>query len=61
MANNAGEIPAGSRFRVDTVVNNHPDLTQFPEGRLVTVSVCWLDIANDVRQVQLRRYVVPEA
>jgi hypothetical protein len=54
-------VPAGSRFRVDTVVQAHPDPGLFPDGRLVTVSVCWFDLSNQVRQVQSRRYVVPEA
>ena len=66
---NGSPIPATSnfdpanpvRFRVDTVVQDHPDPALFPEGRLVTVSVCWIDPANQVRQVQSRRYVVPEA
>ena len=48
-----------SRYRVDTSIEGHPDTTLFPEGRLVTVSVCWLDPANQIRQVQARRYVVP--
>ena len=62
MANGAF-VPQGtadnSRYRVDTSIEGHPDTTLFPEGRLVTVSVCWLDPANQIRQVQARRYVVP--
>lgn len=50
-----------ARFRVDTVVQAHPDPALFPEARLVTVSVCWTDPSNQVRQIQSRRYVVPEA
>ena len=57
---NGNEVPDGTRFRVDTAVEAHPDIGQFPEGRIVTVSVCWEDIAADIRQVQVRRYVVPE-
>ena len=53
--------PVGTRFRVDTVVQNHPDITQLAGARLMTVSVCWRDIANNVRQVQSRRLLVPGA
>ena len=62
MANGAF-VPQGtaqdSRYRVDTAVETHPDTALFPDGRLVTVSVCWVDPASQVRQVQARRYVIP--
>ena len=55
------DVTAPARFRVDTVVETHPDPGLYPEARMVTVSVCWTDAGNQVRQIQSRRYVVPEA
>lgn len=51
----------GSRYRVDTVVDSHPDVSRQPDARLVTVSVCWLDSAGFVHQVQTQRLMVPGA
>ncbi len=51
----------GQRFRVDTVVGAHPDISRQPDARLVTVSVCWLDSAGFVHQVQTQRLMVPGA
>lgn len=55
--------PAASttgQFRVDTVVENHPDPRQQAGARVVYVSVCWTSLAGQVEQVQLQRMVVPE-
>jgi hypothetical protein len=47
-----------ARYRVDTVVANHPDANE-PGAMLVTVSVCWQDVSGKVQQVQARRVLVP--
>jgi prepilin-type N-terminal cleavage/methylation domain-containing protein len=49
----------GSRYRVDLVVDAHPDPQNQPDARVITVSVCWLEGPRFVRQVQARRFVVP--
>jgi len=49
----------GVRFRVDTVVADHPDPARQPRARLLTVSVCWQDKHGTVRQVQTQRLLVP--
>lgn len=46
-------------FRVDTVVQDHPDGNNQPDAKLITVSVCWMDNTGVVREVQERRLVVP--
>ena len=49
---------ATGKYRVDTVVEAHPDVGRQAEARLVTVSVCWTD-DTDVHQVQLNRLFIP--
>lgn len=49
--------PEAPRYRVDMVVEAHPDPIRQPEGRLVTVSVCWEDYAG-VQELQMRRLIV---
>lgn len=56
-----GAAPAGARFRVDTVVGDHPDNARQPDARLLTVSVCWTDGAGIVHEVQATRLLVPGA
>lgn len=57
LANNT-EQPAGTRYRVDASIDPHPDAVQ-PGAQIVTVSVCWMDLAQVVRQVQVKRVLVP--
>jgi prepilin-type N-terminal cleavage/methylation domain-containing protein len=50
----AAEAP---RYRVDMVVEPHPDPIRQPDGRLITVSVCWQDFAG-IQELQMRRFIV---
>lgn len=50
---------ASGRYRVDTIVEEHPDALRQPDARLVTVNVCWLDRTGRVHEVQARRTIVP--
>ena len=52
-------IPAGSRFRVDTQVQDHAGTQQNAGARVLTISVCWEDLDSQVRQVQNARLLVP--
>ena len=47
------------RYRVDTVVVDHPDSARQPNARVVTVSVCWSDAVGKVHEIQARRTFVP--
>lgn len=49
------------KFRIDTTVEGHPDPTQFPEARILTVSVCFLDTQEQIREVRAERMLVPES
>lgn len=49
--------PEAAKFRIDMVVDAHPDPIRQPEGRLVTVSVCWEDYAG-IQEFRMRRLVV---
>jgi hypothetical protein len=50
----AAEAP---RYRVDMVVEPHPDPIRQPDGRLLTVSVCWQDYGG-IQELQMRRFIV---
>ena len=58
-ANPAITDPSG-KYRVDTVVKDHPDLGRQGGAKLVTVSVCWRDRKQLVHQAQLERLFVPD-
>lgn len=49
--------PEAPKYRVDMVVEAHPDPLRQPEGRLVTVSVCWQDYGG-IQELRMRRFVV---
>jgi type II secretory pathway pseudopilin PulG len=51
---------APRKFRIDTVVQPHTDPVRYRDASIVTVSVCWTDVANQVQEVRLERMVVPE-
>lgn len=61
----SAETPTGGtanlRYRVDTIVEAHPDATRLPSARIVTISVCWQDNGQVVREFQAQRIVVPGA
>jgi prepilin-type N-terminal cleavage/methylation domain-containing protein len=42
-------------YRIDTVVQPHPDVTRESNAQVVTVSVCWTDQSGQVQQAQGRR------
>jgi prepilin-type N-terminal cleavage/methylation domain-containing protein len=44
-------------YRIDTIIEAHPDPTREPNARLITVSVCWTDERGNVQQVQERRLI----
>lgn len=47
------------KYRVDTVVEPHPDGGRQLGARVVTVSVCWQDPDGSVHEAQLDRLFVP--
>lgn len=51
-------VPNG-KYRVDTVIEPHPDGARQPGARVVTVSVCWQDPDRTVHEAQLDRLFVP--
>jgi hypothetical protein len=44
---------------MDTVIGQHPDALNHPNALVVTVSVCWTDDLQIVRQVSTSRVLVP--
>jgi prepilin-type N-terminal cleavage/methylation domain-containing protein len=46
--------PLGA-YRIDTIVQPHPDVTREANAQLITVSVCWTDAKGLVQQAQARR------
>lgn len=54
-----GTVALG-KFRIDTTVENHPDPTQHPEARILTVSVCFRDAYEQIREVHAERMLVPD-
>lgn len=55
-----GATPLG-KFRIDTTVEAHPDPTQHPEARILTVAVCFMDAYQLVREVRAERMLVPDS
>lgn len=53
-------VTAEAKYRIDTIVQNHPDGARFPDTRLITVSVCWTDASRAVQQTQAQRAVVDQ-
>jgi prepilin-type N-terminal cleavage/methylation domain-containing protein len=53
--------PAMSPFayRADTVIVPHPDAIGFPNALVATVSVCWTDELQIVRQISTTRVIIP--
>jgi type II secretory pathway pseudopilin PulG len=51
----------GTKYRLDAVVEDHPDAAREADARLVTVSVCWADETGRVHEIRLRRMLVPGA
>jgi prepilin-type N-terminal cleavage/methylation domain-containing protein len=49
-----------NKFRVDTVINEHPDKDRQRNARIATVSSCWTDVHGVVHEAQLERLFVPE-
>lgn len=47
-------------YRVDTVVQPHPDPDQQAGAFLLSVDVCWTDQDGRVHEVQAQRLLVPE-
>lgn len=55
-----GVAPANSgEYRMDTVIGAHPDAVNHIGSLLVTVSVCWSDVAGNVHEFQTSRLLVP--
>jgi prepilin-type N-terminal cleavage/methylation domain-containing protein len=50
---------AGQKFRIDASVVPHPDAARQPDGRLLTVNVCWRGADGRVHELQARRVLVP--
>ena len=48
------------KFRIDTTVENHPDPAQHPEARILTVSVCFRDAYEQIREIRAERMLLPE-
>lgn len=51
----------GEGYRVDTVIEAHPSATDFPNAVLITTSVCWMDRAGEVHELQTQRVLSPGA
>lgn len=47
-------------FRVDTVLEPHPDPAQQQGAQVLSVFVCWTDLNGQVHEVQAQRLLVPE-
>ena len=48
------------KFRIDTTVEAHPDPGQHPDARILTVSVCFRDAYEQIREVRAERMLVPD-
>lgn len=53
-------LAATGEYRVDTVVEPHPDPNQQVGAITVSVNVCWVNGDGEVQEVQAQRLLVPE-
>lgn len=51
----------GEGYRVDTVIEVHPSVADFPNAVLITTSVCWMDRTGGVHELQTQRVLSPGA
>ncbi|MBK8014484.1 MAG: hypothetical protein IPK13_24430 [Deltaproteobacteria bacterium] len=56
----SGASTSEGLFRIDTLVEDHPEIARFPTGHLLTVSVCWRDQHGAIQEVRSRQVVLSD-
>lgn len=50
-----------ARYRIDTVVEAHPDTERQDGAQIVTMSICWKDAKGYVHEAKARKIVTPSS